>query len=108
MSGGTALATLALGIGANTAMFRLVRKALAPMDVEDPSRVVFAYSTNAQRGWDRFPVSIPDFLDWKATGLFSYAAAISGDNANLRFGDRTDHMTALITTPELFEVTGLK
>ncbi|HEY3743432.1 MAG TPA: ABC transporter permease [Bryobacteraceae bacterium] len=103
----TALATLALGIGANTAMFSVTRKLLTPVDIEDPSKAVFVWTDNAKRDWHHFPVSIPDFLDWRASGIFSNLSAINDVGVNLRLGERTDRVAALMTTSDLLSLAGI-
>ena len=56
-----AVITLALGIGANTAIFSVVNGVLLrPLPYREPDRIV----TILHDGWG--PVSAPDFLDWQA------------------------------------------
>jgi putative ABC transport system permease protein len=61
--------TLALGIGANTAIFSIVSGILLRKPpVRDPDRVMLVLSTNRAKGWGggpEHPASTPDFLDWK-------------------------------------------
>src|SRR2546426_339989 len=67
-SGFTAVAviTLALGIGANTAIFSVVNAALLrPLPYEDPSRLVYLWSAERARGINESTVSIPDLQDWR-------------------------------------------
>ncbi len=64
-----AVVTLALGIGANTAIFSVVSGVLLRKPpVRDPDRVLLVLSTNRAKGWGdspEHPVSVPDFLDWR-------------------------------------------
>src|SRR5688500_8999894 len=70
-----ALLTLALGIGANTALFSIIRAVvLNPLPYEDPGRIVVIGEVNPDGVLDR--VSVPTFEDWKqqANSLESVAA----------------------------------
>ncbi len=60
-----AVLTLALGIGANTAIFSVVNAVLLrPLPFHDPDRLVRLYETEAAPG--NYPFAGPDYLDWKA------------------------------------------
>jgi putative ABC transport system permease protein len=62
-----AVITLALGIGANTAIFSVVNAALLrPLPYEDSERLVVLYETNPQLGRDEIEVSYPNFVDLRA------------------------------------------
>ena len=59
--------TLGLAIGANTAIFSVVRATfLLRLPYANADRVVDISSDNLERGWTQFGVSQPDFLDWRA------------------------------------------
>ena len=75
--------TLALGIGANTAIFSLVDATiLRPLPYPDAERIV-AVSEADRRGNDLM-VSWPDFTDWrKESRSFTALAALGGSNFNL-------------------------
>jgi len=99
-----AVLTLALGIGANTAIFSVARTVLAPLPIPDAGQVVMVWTENVARGWHQFPASVPDFEDWKASGVFSHLAGFTDAGFNLRLGDRTERVIGARVTAEMFAV----
>ena len=62
-----AVSTLALGIGATTAMFTVVNSVLLrPLQFPESERVVLLESVNPQLGVMRSNVSMPDIADWQS------------------------------------------
>jgi len=60
-----AIVTLALGIGATTALFTVVHGVLLePLPYPDPDRLVLLYAANPEGGANRVRLSVPDFRDW--------------------------------------------
>jgi putative ABC transport system permease protein len=94
--------TLALGIGANTAIYSVIHAALAPLGIPNPDRVVMVWTENAKRDWHQFPASVPDYRDWQAGGVFSSLAGVSDGGFNLRLADRTERIDGMSVTPEFF------
>ncbi|HEV2448418.1 MAG TPA: ABC transporter permease, partial [Candidatus Sulfopaludibacter sp.] len=99
--------TLALGIGANTAIFSVMRAALSPVAIPHADRAVVAWTEDPQRGWHQFPSSLPDYRDWRDSGVFASLAAYDEINQNLRIGGRTDRVSAVRATRELFDLAGV-
>ena len=110
--GFTAIAsiTLALGIGANTAIFSIVHAALlTPLRIQDPSHVVMVWTENHERGWHNLPASVPDYKDWKdSSGVFSQLGAFNDAGFNVGAGERAERVSGMVANRELFEVVQAK
>jgi predicted permease len=112
--GTTAIAVLclALGIGANTAIFSVVRTVLLDsLPYRDASRLARLYEAgffNGQRGLGS--VSVPNYIDIKAQNTaFESIAATNGGGADLMGdGGQPERIKWLKTTSELFDVLGAK
>jgi putative ABC transport system permease protein len=106
-----ALLTLALGIGAVTAIFTLVHAVLlAPLPYREPGRVVRVFSTDLPHGLDSFPTSTPDFRSLQASARsISRWAALNGADSNLTgSGGEPEHVTGLGVTGHFWELLGLR
>jgi putative ABC transport system permease protein len=106
----TAILTLALGIGANSAIFSLVNATLLrPLPFRNPDRLVMIFATDGRRG-DRFDsATYPDFVDWRdQSHTFESMAAYANRSLALSVGDQTVLIQGKRITPNLFEVLGVQ
>jgi len=105
----TAIAILALGIGANAAIFSVVNAiVLKPMPFADASRIVRIWHTPPQEqfpGIRRFSVSPANYLDWKAQSTaFDHVAVFGYRQANLTGRGEPDALTGVGVSGEFFQV----
>jgi putative ABC transport system permease protein len=109
--GFTAIATLtlALGIGANTAIFSLVKAVvLQPLPYEDPGSLAMIWGRNQDRGETTW-LSGPEIWDYQAdTTTFTRMAAYTTTAANLTSGLEPERVWAGIVTPNLFNALGVR
>ena len=99
-----ALLTLGLGIGANTAIFSVIKTVvLNPLPYADPERIVVLWEVNPDGNQDR--VSIPTYEDWKkeARSIESLAAFRQVDFTFAGSGEPRN-VPGVRATPELFSV----
>src|SRR5204862_2536514 len=73
-----AVLTLALGIGANTAIFSVINAVmLRPLPYPEPDRLVTLWERSPQRGIEQDRVSGPNYLDWRAQNSVLQDLAVS-------------------------------
>src|SRR5262249_20000655 len=98
------LTTLALGIGASTAIFSMVNGILLqPLPLPDPDRLVYVNETNPKG--DFISVSWPNYLDWRARTRSFEALALSRDEPlTLTGGDRAQRVRGRRITANMFTV----
>ena len=99
-----ALSTLALGIGAATAMFTIVNSVLLrPLQFPEPERIVLLESVNPQIGATASNTSVPDIADWQqqSQSLEQIASFISG-GAFVTLDDETERVRAASVSAEFF------
>ncbi|HEX8879277.1 MAG TPA: ABC transporter permease [Candidatus Acidoferrum sp.] len=103
-----AILTLALGIGANTAIFSAINAVLLrPLPFPNANRLVFVWATDRQRGIQEDVTSYPNFEDWKAQSKTLEAlAAFTTRSAVLSNGERAEMVPAIQGTPGIFELLG--
>jgi predicted permease len=103
--------TLALGIGANTAIFSVVYSALLrPLPYWQPSELLFLGESREQHDQiDLVATSYPDFLDWqRASKTFQSLSAYNGDGFILDAGGEPKLAVATSVTPNFFSALGVK
>jgi putative ABC transport system permease protein len=101
-----AVIALALGIGANSAIFSVVRAVLLrPLPFPEPDRLVMIWENHLQSGWHRGLVSPANFLDWKdQSQSFEAMAAYSPRGFNLTVGNETERIRGAVLSGEFFRV----
>ena len=102
-----AVLTLALGIGANTALFSVIDAALLrPLPYPEPDRLVRVYSTSAHgEDWSASPA---DFFDWRAMARsFTGLAAVNGNSMALSGEGPAERLQGLQVTEDFFRVLGV-
>jgi predicted permease len=104
-----AILALALGIGANTAIFSVLdRVLLRPLPFPDSERIMSIHR-HFPKGTGN-SVSIPKFMAWREAQAFASMAAydFGGISLNLGTGERPDPVTGVHVTSRFFDVFGVK
>ncbi len=101
-----AVLTLAMGIGANTAVFSVVQAVLlAPLPYPEPERLVQLGETSTSEL--RFgQTSMPNFLDWRESQVFSEMAAYFPWRRTLTGGELPERIQGASVTPNYFSMLG--
>ena len=103
-----AIMTLALGVGANTAIFSVVRGVvLRPLPYREPERIVSLTSTIGER---ESSVSVPDFLDWRrqAQSMQGITASYTGTQETVLTGSgEPERLTQVRVSANAFDVLGM-
>jgi putative ABC transport system permease protein len=102
------LVTLAVGIGANSAMFSIVDAVLLkPLPYPDPEQVV-TLTLRSSEGIPNNPVSAPDLDDWiKQSRSFSFITATRSVNFSLLQGDAPKRVRGLRVSPNIMDTLSL-
>jgi putative ABC transport system permease protein len=108
-----AVLALALGIGANTAIFSVVNSVLLrSLPYSDPDRLVVIWETNPNLSEGlrlRNEASPANFLDWKAQNtVFEDLGAYNWNTFNLTGGDQPEQLTGNPVTAGIFSTLGVK
>ena len=101
--------TLALGIGANAAIFSVIYPALLrPLPFHDPDKLV-TLGENRQEISRSFRASYPDFVDWtRSVKSFESLAGFSGDGFTMTGNGEPKFVSGMMVTPNFFSTLGVK
>lgn len=104
-----AVIALALGIGANTAIFSVINAVLLQsLPYRDSDRLVIVWEHNLPRNREFNVVNPANFMDWKEQNkVFEDMAAFVDDPAVLTGDGEPEEVPAQVTTPNLFSVLGV-
>src|SRR5205085_5101158 len=105
-----AVIALALGIGANTAIFSVINAVLIkPLPFAEPERLVNLWETRPQRGIMQNPASYPDFIDWRdQSDVFEYVAAHNAGGFTLTGDDNPALLQGAVVSADLFPLLGVQ
>ncbi|HKX29457.1 MAG TPA: ABC transporter permease, partial [Blastocatellia bacterium] len=105
-----AVITLALGIGANTAIFSVINSLmLRPLHFMEPDRLLQIWETDVKRGNNEMSASYPDFADWRDQNqVFEQIAAYSDKKFNLTGTDEPERIQGALVSPAFFSLLGVK
>src|SRR5436853_5323886 len=106
-----AVLTLALGIGANTAIFSIVNAVLLrPLPYQEPERIMLLWGKNPQLQLNMtdFPISYGDFLDLRAQSrTFESLAAFYPNSVNLTGDANPEHLGAVNVSSNVLQTLGI-
>jgi len=103
-----AVLTLALGIGANTAIFSVVQGVLfSPLPYDQPDRLVIVWQANAKQ--PHLSISLPDFEDWRRQSTaFQQLAALRWYHFNLTSPGTAEHVTGFQISSGFLHMLGVQ
>src|SRR5215510_296714 len=105
-----AVVALALGIGANSAIFSVISALLLrPLPFKDPEKLVQVWETDVKRGDNKMTASYPNFADWRDQNhVFEQIAAYSGGGFILTGTADPERIQGAIVSPSFFPMLGVK
>ncbi|MHB8654162.1 MAG: ADOP family duplicated permease [Terriglobia bacterium] len=106
-----AIITLALGIGANTAIFSVINAVLLrPLPYPDSDRLVMLWERNPARGVEQEKATGPDFIDWRRQNhvFESIAGWLGSEEFNLASPSGVEKVKGVYASSDLFSVLGVK
>jgi putative ABC transport system permease protein len=100
--------TLALGVGAGTAVFAVLHAVLLrPLDLADPASLVQITALNRQGGGRETGFSLPELRDWQErTHAFAAVGALGSQTMTLVENDGARTVRAALVSPDLFAMLG--
>ena len=106
-----AIIVLALGIGANAAIFSVVNAVLLrPLPYSDPGRIAMVYHVPPQNsfpGMKIFAVSPANYLDWKSqSSVFEAMSIFHGTTMTVTGKDQPEALPGMVVSSEFFQVFG--
>lgn len=104
------LVILALGIGATTAIFSVVKGVLLdPLPYKDPAQLVQLHEKRPRTGRVRNAVSVPDFVDWKQQSTaFADVAAVTGSAYTVSSEHGAELIQGAEVTSNFFHLLGIE
>lgn len=105
-----AVLTLALGIGANSAIFTLINTVLLrPLPFPEPERLVFLWEKTSMFGITDSPVALGNYTGWRAESRsFEEMGALEGASFRLTGGNGAQQVSGGLATASLFRTLGVK
>jgi predicted permease len=105
-----AVVTLALGIGANTAIFSVVNAVLLrPLPYPNSDQLVMLWEQNPHRGWFENIISGENFLDWqKQNQVFAGMAVFKSNSFNIIGNQQAEEIAGERVSANLFSVLGVQ
>jgi putative ABC transport system permease protein len=105
-----AVITLALGIGANSAIFSAINALLLkPLPIPNQDRVVAIWDKNPSRAIEHNEVAFANYLDWRAQNhSFNQLALERWWSTNLTGGDMPERIQGFLVTTNFFDAVGVK
>ena len=107
-----AIIVLALGIGANTAIFTVVNAVLLrPLPYRNSDQLMMLWETNPrfQIGIDTLPVTPGNFMDWREqNNVFEYVAALGISHLNMTGVGEPERISAATVSPNFFRLMGVE
>jgi putative ABC transport system permease protein len=104
-----AVITLALGIGANTAIFSVVNAILLrPLPYPEPERLMMINTADLTRGGANMGINLPDFHEWRDSNRsFEAIAAFSTDTYNISGDEEPERVVGAVASADLFKTMGV-